>query len=156
MRAEPYPNDAPEIVDSKLYLAWRARGLVMETPPCAPQLLAYGSVRFASKVGQLVGNHFLTIVAGTQYLPELGRLALRHGANRSSSRRSESKASGVVPLTGDRWNPNPLRGCRGRRRGRQVSQQVSQLTRRWREMDSNPRSRLFRGAGSRIRVFVFL
>jgi hypothetical protein len=39
-------------------------------------LLAYGSVRFASKVGQLAGNHFLTIVAGTEYLPELGRLAL--------------------------------------------------------------------------------
>ena len=103
-------------------------------------LLAYGSVRFASKVGQLAGNHFLTIVAGTQYLPELGRLALWHGANRSSSRRSESKASGVVPLTGDRWNPNPLRGCRGRRRGRQVSQQVSQLTRRWSKRDSNRRS----------------
>src|SRR5271169_3522900 len=26
-------------------------------------LLAYGSVRFASKVGQLAGNHFLTIIA---------------------------------------------------------------------------------------------
>ena len=43
-------------------------------------LLAYGSVRFASKVGQLAGNHFLTIVAGTEYLPELGRLALWYGA----------------------------------------------------------------------------
>ena len=43
-------------------------------------LLAYGSVHFASKVGQLAGNHFLTIVAGTEYLPELGRLALWHGA----------------------------------------------------------------------------
>jgi len=43
-------------------------------------LLAYGSVRFASKVGQLAGNHFLTIVAGTEQLPELGRLTLWHGA----------------------------------------------------------------------------
>jgi hypothetical protein len=43
-------------------------------------LLAYGSVHFASKVGQLAGNHFLTIVAGIEQLPELGRLALWQGA----------------------------------------------------------------------------
>src|SRR5271155_745989 len=43
-------------------------------------LLAYGSVRFASKVGQLAGNHFLTIVEGLDQLPELGRLTLWHGA----------------------------------------------------------------------------
>ena len=43
-------------------------------------LLAYGSVRFASKIGQLAGNHFLTIVAGAEQLPELGRLALWQGA----------------------------------------------------------------------------
>ncbi len=36
MRAEPYPNDAPEIVDLELYLAWRARGLMMETPAVRP------------------------------------------------------------------------------------------------------------------------
>src|SRR5215813_6998587 len=43
-------------------------------------LLAYGSVRFASKVGQLAGNHFLTIVEGIEQLPQLGRLALWQGA----------------------------------------------------------------------------
>ena len=43
-------------------------------------LLAYGSVRFASKVGQLAGNHFLTIVAGIEQLAELGRLTLWQGA----------------------------------------------------------------------------
>jgi hypothetical protein len=43
-------------------------------------LLAYGSVRFASKVGQLAGNHFLTIVEGAERLPELGRLTLWQGA----------------------------------------------------------------------------
>jgi hypothetical protein len=43
-------------------------------------LLAYGSVRFASKVGQLAGNHFLTIVEGLEQLPELGRLTLWQGA----------------------------------------------------------------------------
>jgi sulfur-oxidizing protein SoxA len=36
MRAEPYPNDAPEIVDLELYLAWRARGLLVETPAVRP------------------------------------------------------------------------------------------------------------------------
>jgi hypothetical protein len=43
-------------------------------------LLAYGSVRFGSKVGQLAGNHFLTIVEGAEHLPELGRLTLWQGA----------------------------------------------------------------------------
>ena len=43
-------------------------------------LLAYGSVRFASKVGQLAGSHFLTIVEGAEQLPELGRLTLWQGA----------------------------------------------------------------------------
>jgi hypothetical protein len=43
-------------------------------------LLAYGSVRFGSKLGQLAGNHFLTIVEGAEQLPELGRLTLWQGA----------------------------------------------------------------------------
>ena len=42
-------------------------------------LLSYGSVRFASKVGQLAGNHFLTIVEGAERLPGLGRLTLWQG-----------------------------------------------------------------------------
>ena len=37
-------------------------------------LLAYGGVRFASKVGQLAGNHFLTLTSGLDQLPEIGRL----------------------------------------------------------------------------------
>jgi len=36
MRAEPYPNDAPEIVELELYLAWRARDLPIETPAVRP------------------------------------------------------------------------------------------------------------------------
>jgi sulfur-oxidizing protein SoxA len=36
MRAETYPNEAPEIVDLELYLAWRARGLAVETPAVRP------------------------------------------------------------------------------------------------------------------------
>ena len=43
-------------------------------------LIAYGSTSFASKAGPLAGNHFLTIVSGTEHLRELGRLALWHGA----------------------------------------------------------------------------
>jgi hypothetical protein len=43
-------------------------------------LLAYGSVRFASKMGQLAGNHFLTIVEGLENLHALGSLVLWEGA----------------------------------------------------------------------------
>jgi uncharacterized protein DUF3830 len=43
-------------------------------------LLAYGGVRFASKVGQLAGNHFLTITEGTDQLPALGKMTLWQGA----------------------------------------------------------------------------
>ncbi len=41
---------------------------------------AYGSCSFASKMGALAGNHFLTIVEGAQQMPELGRKALWEGA----------------------------------------------------------------------------
>jgi hypothetical protein len=43
-------------------------------------LFPYGSTRFASKVGQLAGNHFLTIIEGNKYLHELGSLVLWQGA----------------------------------------------------------------------------
>jgi hypothetical protein len=43
-------------------------------------LLAYGGVHFASKVGQLAGNHFLTITDGIENLYELGRTTLYKGA----------------------------------------------------------------------------
>ena len=43
-------------------------------------LLAYGAVCFASKVGQLAGNHFLTIVGGRENLMPLGKLTLWKGA----------------------------------------------------------------------------
>lgn len=43
-------------------------------------LLAYGYVNFASKAGQLAGNHFATIVEGGEQLRELGRTFLWEGA----------------------------------------------------------------------------
>lgn len=43
-------------------------------------LLAYGGVRFASKMGQLAGNHFLTITKGQENLLALGRKTLWDGA----------------------------------------------------------------------------
>jgi hypothetical protein len=43
-------------------------------------LFPYGSARFASKVGQLAGNHYLTIVSGNEHLKDLGRKTLWEGA----------------------------------------------------------------------------
>ncbi len=43
-------------------------------------LFPYGSARFASKVGQLAANHFLTIEEGREHLADLGRLCLWEGA----------------------------------------------------------------------------
>lgn len=65
--ATSYPN-AGEIV---LY-----PGGVSETEI----LLAYGYVNFASRAGQLAGNHFATIVEGNESLRELGRTFLWEGA----------------------------------------------------------------------------
>jgi len=49
-------------------------------------LLAYGSVAFASKLGPLAGNHFLTIVEGQEHLRDFGRAALWDGARSASLR----------------------------------------------------------------------
>lgn len=43
-------------------------------------ILAYGACSFASRMGQLAGNHFLTIVEGKSQLRELGRKVLYEGA----------------------------------------------------------------------------
>ena len=43
-------------------------------------LFPYGGCHFSSIVGQLAGNHFLTVEQGTDHLRELGRLTLWEGA----------------------------------------------------------------------------
>ena len=43
-------------------------------------LFPYGSCCFASKMGQLAGNHFLTVIEGQEELATLGRMCLWEGA----------------------------------------------------------------------------
>jgi hypothetical protein len=43
-------------------------------------LFPYGATCFASKLGQLAGNHFLTVIEGREHLQDVGRLVLWHGA----------------------------------------------------------------------------
>ena len=43
-------------------------------------LFPYGACRFASKLGQLAGNHFLSIIEGREHLREMGRKVLWEGA----------------------------------------------------------------------------
>lgn len=43
-------------------------------------LFPYGATVFASKMGQLAGNHFATIEAGAEQLPQLGKIVLWEGA----------------------------------------------------------------------------
>src|ERR1700680_4023390 len=59
-------------------------GIGAENATCYPTpgaiVLAYGYVNFASKAGQLAGNHFATIVEGKENLRPLGQKFLWEGA----------------------------------------------------------------------------
>ena len=60
-----------------------SRGDILFYPVGASEtelLFPYGSCCFSSKVGQLAGNHFLSLTSGLDLLPELGRLVLWKGA----------------------------------------------------------------------------
>jgi len=60
-----------------------SRGDILLYPRGASEtelIIAYGSCCFSSKVGQLAGNHFLTLTSGLELLPQLGRLVLWEGA----------------------------------------------------------------------------
>ena len=39
-------------------------------------------MHFASKMGQLAGNHFITLTSGLERLPELGKTVLWKGAQK--------------------------------------------------------------------------
>lgn len=45
-------------------------------------LLAYGGVHFASKMGQLAGNHFITLTSGLENLTTFGKAVLWKGAQK--------------------------------------------------------------------------
>lgn len=49
-------------------------------------LMPYGACSFSSKVGQLAGNHFLTIESGVSALHKLGQDVLWKGAHKISFR----------------------------------------------------------------------
>jgi hypothetical protein len=70
-------------VDYENHTSFPAPGQVVLYPGGISEteiLLAYGGVRFASKVGQLAGNHFTTLTSGLEKLPEIGRRCLWEGA----------------------------------------------------------------------------
>ncbi len=43
-------------------------------------LFPYGSTMFSSKLGQLAGNHFATVIEGQQHLKAMGQIVLWQGA----------------------------------------------------------------------------
>lgn len=52
-------------------------------------LFPYGATLFASKAGQLAGNHFATVVEGSEHLHELGDLVLYKGAQEITFKKIE-------------------------------------------------------------------
>ena len=63
--------------------SYPAPGEVLWHPPGVSEaeiLFPYGPTRFASKVGQLAGSHFLTIMAGREALVAIGQALLQQGA----------------------------------------------------------------------------
>jgi hypothetical protein len=70
-------------VDYENHTSYPAPGQMLVYPGGISEmeiLFPYGSTHFASKVGQLAGNHFATVTEGSEHLAEVGRLTLWEGA----------------------------------------------------------------------------
>jgi len=70
-------------VDPENHTSYPAPGQVLVYPGGISEmeiLFPYGATHFASKVGQLAGNHFATVIEGNEHLAELGRITLWEGA----------------------------------------------------------------------------
>lgn len=76
-------GDARHLSEFENHTCYPSRGDIIWYPGGISEaeiLFAYGATSFASRMGPLSGNHFLTIVEGRELLPELGRLVLWEGA----------------------------------------------------------------------------
>ncbi len=70
-------------VDYENHTSYPAPGQIILYPGGISEteiLLAYGGVHFASKVGQLAGNHFITITSNIDDVVKLGKMTLWEGA----------------------------------------------------------------------------
>jgi hypothetical protein len=70
-------------VDYENHTCYPSRGDILFYPGGLSEteiLFPYGSASFASKVGALAGNHFLTIIEGQEQLPQMGKMILWEGA----------------------------------------------------------------------------
>ena len=72
-------------VDYENHTSYPAPGQIILYPGGISEteiLLAYGGVHFASKMGQLAGNHFITLTSNLENLPVLGKTVLWKGAQK--------------------------------------------------------------------------
>ena len=72
-------------VDYENHTSYPAPGQIILYPGGISEteiLLAYGGVHFASKMGQLAGNHFITLTSGLENLAALGKMVLWQGAQK--------------------------------------------------------------------------
>ena len=72
-------------VDYENHTSYPAPGQIILYPGGISEteiLLAYGAVHFASKMGQLAGNHFVTLTSGLENLAALGKMVLWQGAQK--------------------------------------------------------------------------